>query len=83
MSEETILFSDGIPHPNMTYDVTGRVKNEYNNLRISSKDDLDTGISRYMDEVGNLIIDILLLPQLSHMKNTLKILKFEYILKIQ
>lgn len=59
MSEETILFSDGIPYPNMTYDVTGRVKNEYNNLRISSKDDLDTGISRYMDEVGNLIIDIL------------------------
>lgn len=59
MSEEAILFSDGIPHPNMTYDVTGRVKNEYNNLRISSKDDLDTGISRYMDEVGNLIIDIL------------------------
>lgn len=59
MSEETILFSDGIPYPNMTYDVTGRVKNEYNNLRISSKDDLDAGISRYMDEVGNLIIDIL------------------------
>lgn len=59
MSEENILFSDGIPYPNMTYDVTGRVKNEYNNLRISSKDDLDAGISRYMDEVGNLIIDIL------------------------
>lgn len=59
MSEENILFSDGIPYPNMAYDVTGRVKNEYNNLRISSKDDLDAGISRYMDEVGNLIIDIL------------------------
>ena len=43
----------------MAYDVAERVKNEYNNLRISSKDDLDTGISRYMDEVGNLIIDIL------------------------
>lgn len=54
-----LLFSDGIPYANMTYDVAERVKNEYNNLRISSKDDLDAGISRYMDEVGNLVIDIL------------------------
>lgn len=59
MSEETILFSDGIPYPDMTYDVTGRVKNEYNNLRLSSRDDLDAGITRYMNEVGDLIIDIL------------------------
>lgn len=59
MSEETILYSDGAPYAGMTYDVAERVKNEYNNLRISSKDDLDAGISRYMDEVGNLIIDIL------------------------
>lgn len=59
MSEETILYSGGAPYASMTYDVAERVKNEYNNLRISSKDDLDAGISRYMDEVGNLIIDIL------------------------
>lgn len=59
MSEENTLYSDGAPYANMAYDVAERVKNEYNNLRISSKDDLDAGISRYMDEVGNLIIDIL------------------------
>ena len=47
MSEETILYSDGAPYASMTYDVAERVKNE------------DTGISRYMDEVWNLIIDIL------------------------
>lgn len=59
MSEETISYRGGAPYASMTYGVAERVKNEYNNLRISSKDDLDAGISRYMDEVGNLIIDIL------------------------
>lgn len=59
MSEETILYSDGAPYASMTYGVAERVKNEYNNLRLSSRDDLDAGISRYMDEIGNLIIDIL------------------------
>lgn len=60
MSDEYLtLFSDGVPYLGVSYDVSERVRNEYANLRISLKDDLNTGISRYMDEIGNLIIDIL------------------------
>lgn len=60
MSDEYLtLFSDGVPYLGVSYDVSERVMNEYANLRISLKDDLNTGISRYMDEIGNLIIDIL------------------------
>lgn len=60
MSEEYLtLFSDGVPYLGISYDVSERVRKEYINLRISLKDDLDAGISRYMDKIGNLIIDIL------------------------
>ena len=60
MSDEYLtLFSDGVPYLGVSYDVSEQVKKEYINLRISLKDDLDAGISRYMDKIGNLIIEVL------------------------
>lgn len=59
MNEYSTLFSDGVPYVGISYDVSEQVKNEYANLKISLKDDLNNGISRYMNEIGNLIIDIL------------------------